>query len=172
VTAALRNLVALENLQPEDPQASRLALDWADEGLDFADALHVASSLAAGRFATFDAKLKNCAKPIRTSAEPAAACMHGEKHATVSPPILANLFCGASAMQVNIHDAKTQLSKLIERACHGEEVVIAKAGRPVAKLTAIEPLQRGRRFGALRGKARVDERFFEPLSEKELQAWG
>lgn len=65
VTAALRNLIALENLQAEDPQASRLALDWADEGLDFADALHLTSSLAVGRFATFDAKLKNRAKPLR-----------------------------------------------------------------------------------------------------------
>lgn len=65
VTDALRNLIALETLQTEDPQASRLALDWADEGLDFADALHLASSLAVGRFATFDAKLKNLAKHIR-----------------------------------------------------------------------------------------------------------
>jgi len=75
-------------------------------------------------------------------------------------------------VQVNIHDAKTQLSKLIERACQGEEVIIAKSGKPVAKLTAIELRQRGRQFGALRGKARVDERFFEPLPEEELKAWG
>jgi prevent-host-death family protein len=74
-------------------------------------------------------------------------------------------------MQVNIHDAKTQLSKLIECACRGEEVVIAKAGKPLVRLTVIEPRQRGRKFGALRGKARVDERFFEPLPEQELQAW-
>lgn len=74
-------------------------------------------------------------------------------------------------LQVNIHDAKTQLSKLIERACRGEEVVIAKAGKPMVRLTAIEPRPRGRKFGALRGKARVDEKFFEPLSEEELQAW-
>ena len=74
-------------------------------------------------------------------------------------------------LQVNIHDAKTQLSKLIERACRGEEVVIAKAGKPVVRLTAVESRQRGRRFGALQGRARVDERFFEPLPEAELQAW-
>lgn len=74
-------------------------------------------------------------------------------------------------MQVNIHDAKTQLSKLIERARHGEEVIIAKAGKPVVRLTAVEPRQRGRKFGALRGKARVDEHFFEPLMEEELESW-
>jgi prevent-host-death family protein len=73
--------------------------------------------------------------------------------------------------QVNIHDAKTHLSKLIERASKGEEVIIARAGKPVARLTAIEPLENGRRFGALKGRATVDERFFEPLPEEELAAW-
>lgn len=74
-------------------------------------------------------------------------------------------------LQVNIHDAKTRLSKLIECASQGEEVIIAKAGIPVARLTAIQPVPSGRRFGAMRGRARVDERFFEPLPEAELSAW-
>jgi prevent-host-death family protein len=73
--------------------------------------------------------------------------------------------------QVNIHEAKTQLSKLIDQASQGEEVVIAKAGVPVARLTAIQPTRSGRRFGALAGRARLDERFFEPLPEAELRAW-
>ncbi len=73
--------------------------------------------------------------------------------------------------QVNIHDAKTHLSKLIERASQGEEFIIARAGKPVARLTAIEPLERGRRFGAMKGKATVDDRFFEPLPEEEIAAW-
>jgi len=58
VIDALRNLIALENLQAENEQTARLALDWADEGLDFADALHLASSRKVGHFATFDAKLR------------------------------------------------------------------------------------------------------------------
>jgi len=74
-------------------------------------------------------------------------------------------------LQVNIHDAKTQLSKLIEQASRGDEIVIARAGIPVARLVACEPVARGRRFGALRGRARVDDRFFEPLPETELGAW-
>jgi prevent-host-death family protein len=74
-------------------------------------------------------------------------------------------------IKVNIHEAKTQLSKLIERACTGEEVTIARAGIPVVRLTPIQPPQHGRRFGAYRGTARVDERFFEPLPEDELKAW-
>lgn len=75
-------------------------------------------------------------------------------------------------IQFNIHEAKTQLSKIIERARRGEEVVIARAGKPVVRLVPIAPRPSGRQFGALRGKARVDERFFEPLPEDELRAWG
>jgi prevent-host-death family protein len=74
-------------------------------------------------------------------------------------------------IQVNIHDAKTHLSKLIERASQGEEVIIARAGKPVARLTAIEPVECGRHFGAMKGKATVDDRFFEPLPEEDLAAW-
>ena len=74
-------------------------------------------------------------------------------------------------LQVNIHEAKTRLSKLIEQACRGEEVIIAKAGVPIARLAAIPPVTSGRRFGALSGRARVDERFFEPLPDAELKAW-
>jgi prevent-host-death family protein len=73
--------------------------------------------------------------------------------------------------QVNIHDAKTHLSRLIERAANGEEVIIARAGRPVARLIAITPAEQGRCFGAMKGRARVDEAFFDPLPEDELRAW-
>ncbi len=73
--------------------------------------------------------------------------------------------------KVNIHEAKTHLSKLIERASHGEEVIIARAGKPVARLTAIPPVKRGRQFGAMKGKAVVSDAFFEPLPEQELAAW-
>lgn len=73
--------------------------------------------------------------------------------------------------QVNIHDAKTQLSRLIKQASRGEEIIIAKAGVPVARLIAIEPHTHGRCFGAMRGKARVDAEFFEPLPDAELSVW-
>ncbi|MEE4378166.1 MAG: type II toxin-antitoxin system Phd/YefM family antitoxin [Candidatus Competibacteraceae bacterium] len=73
--------------------------------------------------------------------------------------------------QVNIHEAKTNLSKLIERALQGEEFIIARAGKPVARLTAIQPTEHGRCFGAMKGKARVDDKFFEPLPEEEIAAW-
>jgi prevent-host-death family protein len=74
-------------------------------------------------------------------------------------------------IQVNIHEAKTQLSKIIDQACRGEEVVIAKAGEPVVRLTPIARRPSGRQFGALRGKAKVDQRFFASLPEDELRVW-
>lgn len=73
--------------------------------------------------------------------------------------------------QVNIHYAKTHLSKLVERAACGEEIIIARAGKPVARLAPISSAKRERRFGVMKGKATVDERFFEPLPEDELVAW-
>ncbi|MCP5143151.1 MAG: type II toxin-antitoxin system Phd/YefM family antitoxin [Gammaproteobacteria bacterium] len=73
--------------------------------------------------------------------------------------------------QVNMHDAKTHLSSLIEKAVNGEEVVIARAGKPMVRLVPVDQAATGRSFGAMKGKARVDERFFEPLPEDELAAW-
>jgi prevent-host-death family protein len=73
--------------------------------------------------------------------------------------------------RVNIHEAKTHLSRLIERAAGGEEIVIARAGQPVARLTAIPEQSPERRFGVMKGRAVVDDRFFEPLPEEELAAW-
>lgn len=71
---------------------------------------------------------------------------------------------------VNIHQAKTQLSRLLVRVEAGEEVVIARNGKPVARLVRFR--ERGkRRFGALRGKINIDESFFDPLPESELAAW-
>lgn len=72
---------------------------------------------------------------------------------------------------VTIHAAKTHLSRLIEEVAAGEQVVIARGKEPVARLVPIAPRQQGRVFGALRGRATVDRRFFEPLPEDEIDAW-
>jgi len=71
--------------------------------------------------------------------------------------------------QVNIHQAKTHLSRLVERAAGGEEIVIAKSGKPVARLVPYAPKRAARRPGAMRGKIRVKKNFDEPLP-KELLA--
>lgn len=69
---------------------------------------------------------------------------------------------------VNVHDAKTNLSKLLDRAHAGEEIVIAKAGTPYARLVPLETPQ-PRKWGLLKGA--LGESFFEPLPRAELDAW-
>ena len=72
---------------------------------------------------------------------------------------------------VNVHEAKTQLSRLLARVEAGEEVVIARNGIPVARLVRYEDRPGIRRFGALKGQFVVDDSFFDPLPEAELAAW-
>ena len=72
---------------------------------------------------------------------------------------------------VNIHEAKTHLSRLIERAEHGEEIIIAKAGTPKVRLTPVREEVVTRRPGRFEGRRRVTEAFFEALPEEELSAW-
>jgi antitoxin (DNA-binding transcriptional repressor) of toxin-antitoxin stability system len=72
---------------------------------------------------------------------------------------------------VTIHVAKTHLSRLIERAAAGEEIVILRGKIPVARLTAIQSQQSKRRFGAYRGEFEVPASFFDPLPEEELKAF-
>ena len=72
---------------------------------------------------------------------------------------------------VNVHTAKTTLSKLIARVQEGEEIIIARGSDPVAKLVAFELPHSKRKFGALRGKVTVPESFFEPLDSDELTSW-
>jgi len=72
--------------------------------------------------------------------------------------------------QFTVHDAKTNLSRLIAEALAGGDVVIARGSVPVVRLVPVEPQGR-RRFGALRGRIAIDERFDEPLPSDELHAW-
>jgi prevent-host-death family protein len=70
---------------------------------------------------------------------------------------------------INIYEAKTQLSKLVEQAASGKDIVIARGGKPVARLTRLETPARKIRFGVLKGKVTVAKDFDAPLSA-ELQA--
>jgi antitoxin (DNA-binding transcriptional repressor) of toxin-antitoxin stability system len=72
---------------------------------------------------------------------------------------------------IQAHQAKTNLSKLIEQACRGEEVVIERGSTPVVHLVAIGEVQGRRQPGVLRGKLRVGREFFEPLPAEELSPW-
>lgn len=74
-------------------------------------------------------------------------------------------------MKVNIHAAKTTLSKLIERAHSGEEIVIARGDVPVARLVPIIGKPAKRQPGTLRGIVKVTKAFFEPLPADEIDPW-
>ncbi|MBM3778015.1 MAG: type II toxin-antitoxin system prevent-host-death family antitoxin [Acidimicrobiia bacterium] len=71
----------------------------------------------------------------------------------------------------SIHAAKTHLSRLVERASAGEEVIIARGKTPVAKLVRVGTNSARRKFGAMRGRARVTAAFFEPLPDDEVSVW-
>jgi prevent-host-death family protein len=74
---------------------------------------------------------------------------------------------------VNIHEAKTHFSKLLERVCAGEEIIVAKAGRPVAKLVKLDEVPHPRRKPGgwpLSGNI-PDSVWFDPMTEDELMDW-
>lgn len=73
---------------------------------------------------------------------------------------------------VNIHAAKTNLSRLIELACAGEEIVIARNNEPVVKLVPMPSVAPRRQRGSLEGEVVVPDSFFDPLPSHELDAWG
>ncbi len=74
------------------------------------------------------------------------------------------------ASQVNIFEAKTNLSKLIEKVEQGGEVILARAGKPVARLTQLEPAKKKKpiRFGAMKGEIWIADDFDDPLPEDFL----
>jgi prevent-host-death family protein len=75
-------------------------------------------------------------------------------------------------MEVNIHEAKTTLSKLLVQVQLGEEVVIAKGGKPIARLTPIRTKSKPRKLGSAQGDFVVPEDFNAPLSEDVLKTFG
>jgi prevent-host-death family protein len=72
---------------------------------------------------------------------------------------------------VNIHTAKTHLSRLVNEVAAGEEIVIAKAGKPVARLLPFEPRSEPRRPGMMKGKIWISEDFDDPLPEEITAAF-
>ena len=78
-----------------------------------------------------------------------------------------------SPRQVNVHEAKTQLSKLLAEVERGGEVVVARNGRPVARLIPFpKAAKKHLRLGTWQGRIRVSPDFDAPLSDKELKEWG
>jgi prevent-host-death family protein len=73
--------------------------------------------------------------------------------------------------QVNIHEAKTNLSRLVDQVAAGAEIVIAKAGKPLAKLVPYEPRKPKRTPGLMKGKIRIAKDFDAPLPDDLLDAF-
>jgi prevent-host-death family protein len=71
-------------------------------------------------------------------------------------------------MEVNVHEAKTQLSRLLQRVLMGEEVIIARAGTPVARLVPIKSSKRKFKLGSARGEFVIPDDFNDPLP-KEIE---
>lgn len=77
-----------------------------------------------------------------------------------------------TTMQVNIYEAKTRLSELVEQASQGETIVIAKAGTPLAKLVPLhEGPKRKIRFGTMKGEIEIADDFDAPLPDDILDAF-
>jgi prevent-host-death family protein len=74
--------------------------------------------------------------------------------------------------RATVHEAKTHLSRLIERAIRGEDVVIHRGNEPVVRLVPVARPLPNRKFGAMKDRLRVPDSFFDALPEDELDAWG
>ena len=72
---------------------------------------------------------------------------------------------------VTIHKAKTNLSLLIKKASAGEEIIIARGDKPVARLVPLGETKGKRQPGSLKGKLHVGPEFFQPLPPNELAEW-
>lgn len=73
---------------------------------------------------------------------------------------------------VTVHQAKTQLSRLIAAAEAGEDIVIARGDKPVVRLTLVQDAGKpSRKPGRLKGIIGFDESFFDPMSEEDLRLW-
>jgi prevent-host-death family protein len=72
---------------------------------------------------------------------------------------------------VNVHAAESQLSHLLDAVAAGEEVIIAKAGKPVARLVPVEVKEERRKLGTLTGRCHVPDDFDDPLPDEILDAF-
>lgn len=69
---------------------------------------------------------------------------------------------------VNIYEAKTRLSQLVDQAAAGEDVIVSRNGKPLARLTRLQPAKRPIRFGLLKGRVTIPDDFDAPLPDEVL----
>ncbi len=75
-------------------------------------------------------------------------------------------------MEYTVHQAKTNLSKILKEVEAGKEVTISRGKKPVAKIVPIAPEPQKRKFGLMKGKFKILPSFFDPMTEEELKEWG
>lgn len=113
----------------------------------------------------------------RRAREARCAGLRAREHTTREVQVAAvvevwlTLLVMSVAKRITVHEAKTQLSKLIERAIRGEDITIHRGTEPVVRLVPIRKAEPRRKFGAMKHKIRVPDSFFDPLPEDELAAW-
>ena len=73
------------------------------------------------------------------------------------------------AIMINVHEAKTRFSQLLEQAHAGQEIILAKAGKPYARMVPLSNTLPKRQPGRL--KMHIEDAFFDPLPESELKVW-
>jgi prevent-host-death family protein len=69
---------------------------------------------------------------------------------------------------INIHEAKTHLSRIVDEVAAGSEVIIAKSGKPMARLIPLAGTRRAKKLGLLKGKIKVPDDFNAPMTPDEL----
>lgn len=74
--------------------------------------------------------------------------------------------------KLNIHEAKTHLSRYLKKVAEGEEVIICKNGEPIAKIIPFPKKERQGLIGLFKGKGEVTDAFFEPLTEEDIPGMG
>jgi prevent-host-death family protein len=72
---------------------------------------------------------------------------------------------------ITVQKAKAQLSRLIKKACEGEEIIISRGSKHAVRLVAIQKEHADRKPGAWSGKIKIGPEFFEPLPPEELEGW-
>lgn len=72
---------------------------------------------------------------------------------------------------VNIYDAKTRLSQLVDKAAAGEDVVVSRNGKPIVRITRLQEARRRVRFGLLKGKVKIAEDFDSPMPDDVIAAF-
>lgn len=87
-------------------------------------------------------------------------------------PIRLSLTKLNTMLKANVHQAKTHLSHLLEQVESGEEVIICRGKKPIAKIISFQPHPKERILGRYKGIFEVGPAFFEPMTDEELAEWG